>query len=488
MPRHLVHRLLHVWGTGPTARRFGVGTLVGLGVLTIASASVHAAGRVYRFSTLAGLPLTGSTDATGAAARFAFPEAVAMDAAGTIYVADTRNHTIRKVTPGGVVTTLAGLAGSSGSTNGTGSAARFNAPSGVAVDEAGNVYVADLGNYTIRKITSSGSVSTLAGLAGISGSVDGTGAGARFGAPLGVAVDTAGMVYVADSENHTIRKITPGGTVSTLAGLSGSSGSADGTGSVARFFNPSDLIVDSAGFIYVADRFNHTIRKITPSGAVTTFAGTALFQGSADGTGGAASFRFPKGLSVDAAGNVYVADTGNSTIRKITPAAVVTTLAGLAGNPGNVDGIGSAARFAFPPDVAVDAAGTLSVADANNSTIRRITPDATVSTLAGPADSGGSVDGPGVSARFSNPNGVAVDAAGNVYVADTQNQTIRKITRTGIVSTFAGLPGVPGSAEGLGGAARFSNPYGVTVDTAGNVYVADPVSYTHLTLPTILRV
>ena len=446
---------------------------MGLVVLAIASTSVHAAGRRYRFTTLAGLPLTGSIDAAGAAARFAFPEAVAVDAAGTIYVADTRNQTIRKVTPGGEVTTLAGLAGSRGSADGTGAAARFDSPSGVAVDGAGNVYVADLLNHTIRKITPGGSVSTLAGLAGFDGSVDGTGAGARFAGPSGVAVDTAGMVYVADSGNQTIRKITPAGTVSTLAGLAGSTGSADGTGSVARFSGPVDLTVDSAGFIYVADQFNHTIRKITPAGAVTTFAGIAEFQGSADGTGGAATFRFPKGLSVDAAGTLYVADRGNSTIRKITPAAVVTTFAGLAGTTGSVDGTGSAARFAFPPDVAVDAAGTLYVADQSNGTIRRIMPDATVSTLAGPADSGGSVDGPGLSARLFNPSGVTVDAAGNLYVADTRNQTIRKITRTGIVSTFAGLPGVPGSADGAGGAARFGNPRGVAVDTAGNVYVAD---------------
>ena len=162
-----------------------------------------------------------------------------MDSAGNVYVADSANNTIRKVTPAGVVTTLAGLAGSCGSADGTGSAARFYCPAGVAVDSAGNVYVADMHNNTIRKVTPAGVVTTLAGLAGSPGSADGTGSAARFNDPYGVAVDSAGNVYVADTGNNTIRKVTPGGVVTTLAGLAGSAGSADGTGSAARFDYPS---------------------------------------------------------------------------------------------------------------------------------------------------------------------------------------------------------------------------------------------------------
>src|ERR1043166_6807989 len=178
---------------------------------------------------------------------------------------------------------------------------------------------------------------TLAGAASSSGSADGTGSAARFNSPGGVATDSSGNVYVADSVNSTIRKITPGGVVTTLAGLAGSGGSADGTGSAARFYYPSGVATDSSGNVYVTDRFNCTIRKITAAGVVTTLAGLAGSSGSADGTGSAARFYYPEGVATDSSGTVYVADTSNQTIRKITPAGVVTTLAGLAGSSESAD-------------------------------------------------------------------------------------------------------------------------------------------------------
>ena len=269
----------------------------------------------YAFSTLAGSSRLGSTNGTGSAARFYKPTGVAVDSAGIVYVADSVNNTIRKITAGGVVTTLAGKAGSKGSVNGTGSAARFYKPTGVAVDSAGNVYVADTSNQTIRKITSGGVVTTLAGTAGIQGSTDGTGSTARCYLPNGVAVDSAGTVYVADSSNNIIRKITSLGVVTTLAGTAGSKGSTDGTGSVARFYQPKGVAVDAAGNVYVADTSNQTIRKITSVGLVTTLAGMAGKVGSANGTGSAARFNNPTGVAVDTAGRVYVADSSNNMIR-----------------------------------------------------------------------------------------------------------------------------------------------------------------------------
>ena len=314
---------------------------------------------------------------------------------------------------------------------------------------------------------------TLAGSAGSSGSTDATGSSARFNYPYGVSVDTAGNVFVADYSNHTIRKVTSAGVVTTLAGTAGSSGSTDATGSAARFYNPYGVSVDTAGNVFVADGKNHTIRKVTSAGVVTTLAGTAGSSGSTDATGSAARFYYPFGVSVDTVGNVFVADGSNQTIRKVTSAGVVTTLAGTAGSGGSTDATGSAARFSAPYGVSVDTAGNVFVADYGNHTIRKVTSAGVVTTLAGTAGSSGSTDATGSAARFNNPFGVSVDTAGNVFVADSENDTIRKVTSAGVVSTEAGLGNTPGSNNGLGSAARFRYPSGVSVDAAGNVFVAD---------------
>jgi streptogramin lyase len=213
-----------------------------------------------------------------------------------------------------VVTTLAG-SGSAGSTNGTGTAASFNQPYGVAVDASGNVYVAEYAGSLIRKITSGGVVTTLAG-SGSAGADNGTGTAASFYYPVGVAVDASGNVYVADAGNNLIRKITSGGVVTTLAGT-GSAGADNGTGTAASFSNPIGVWVDASGNVYVADEYNNLIRKITSGGVVTTLAGSGS-AGAGNGTGTAASFYSPTGVAVDTSGNVYVADANNNLIRKIT--------------------------------------------------------------------------------------------------------------------------------------------------------------------------
>ena len=343
---------------------------------------------------------------------------------------------------------FAGNGGGAGSADGTGAAARFNSPFGVATDSADNVYVTDTTNNIIRKITPAGVVSTVAGTTGGSGSADGTGVLARFNRPFGVATDSAGNVYVTDTTNSIIRKITPAGVVSTLAGTADSVGSADGTGAAARFNESTGVATDSAGNVYVADAGNSTIRKITPTGVVSTLAGTAGATGSTDGTGAAASFNEPTAVATDSAGNVYVADTTNSIIRKITPAGVVSTLAGAAGSAGSADGTSTAARFNEPTGVATDSANNVYVADAGNSIIRKITPAGVVTTLAGTAGSVGSTDGTGAAASFIIPFGVATDSADNVYVADIFNNTIRKITPAGVVSTLVGTAGRSGFSPG----------------------------------------
>jgi hypothetical protein len=467
-------------GTGADARFSGPSSVAvdGAGNVYVADVNNHTIRKITAagvVTTLAGTARTlGSVDGTGAAARFDAPQGVAADSAGNVYVADTQNNTIRKITPAGVVTTLAGTAGMDGSDDGTGAAARFRSPTSTAVDGGGNVYVADRDNQTIRKVTPAGVVTTLAG-AVASGSTDGTGAAARFFSPTGVATDSAGNVHVADQYNNTVRKVSAAGVVTTLAG-SGSIGSADGTGAAARFFSPAGVAADSAGNFYVADNENATIRKITAAGVVTTLAGTAGMPGSADGTGTAARFDLPTGAAVDSAGNVYVTEWQDA-IRKITPAGVVTTFAGTALNPGSSDGTGAAASFNLPSGATVDRDGNLYVADSFNYTIRKITPAGVVTTLAGSAGDVGSADGTGPAARFSFPTDVAIDGAGNLYVADSLNHTIRKVTPAGVVTTLAGMPGATGETDGKGSDARFDNPYGVAVDSAGNVYVADQRNY-----------
>ena len=442
----------------------------------VPSAALHAQlnyAAPYTFTTLAGNSAQGSADGTGNGARFNNPNGAAVDSAGNIYIADSMDHTVRKITATGVVTTFAGLAGRSGSSDGTGSGARFKTPACVTVDGAGTVYVADSGNHTIRKITNSGVVTTLAGIAGFSGSIDGTGTVARFYNPSGLAVDIAGDIYVGDTSNGTIRKISTAGVVTTLAGAAGLFGSTDGTGSTARFSSPKGVAVDEVGSVYVADWGNSTIRKVTSDGTVTTLAGAAGSGGSNDGTGSGARFYVPEGVAVDSTGNIYVADTGNSTIRKITITVVVTTLAGTAGSTGLIDSAGSAARFYRPRGVAVDSTGNVYAADTGNYNVRKITAIGVVTTIAGTVGSLGSADGVGAAARFRTPTGVAVDGAGAVYVADSGNHTIRKITPNGVVTTFAGIAGMSGSTDGIGTVARFRFPEDVAVDFAGNIYVAD---------------
>lgn len=324
-----------------------------------------------------------------------------------------------------LVFTLAG-SGGQGSADGSGASASFRTPHGVAVDSAGNVYVADTGNNLIRKVTRSGLVSTLAGGGGAAGS---------FTEPGGVAVDLAGNAYVADAGNNQIRKVTPGGLVSTLAG-SGAYGSDDGPGYVAKFGIPYGVAVDSAGNVYVADTGNYKIRKVTPGGLVSTLAGSGT-SGSADGSGDVARFEISYGIAVDSSSNIYLADTRNNKIRKVTPGGLVSTLAG-SGTPGSADGPSDVARFSQPYDLAVDSSGNVYVVDTGNNKIRKVTPGGLVSTLAG-GGTQGSTDGPGASASFAYPYGVAVDSAGNLYVADTSNHKIRKILVNDVAPTVIGM-------------------------------------------------
>lgn len=447
-----------------TVSRTGVVYTVGWGAVM----QIATDGTVTTFAGMQGGQ--GHADGVGETARFRDPEGITVDARGNLYVADPGSHVIRKITPAAVVSTLAGTPGSRGSSDGTGLAASFAGPSRVTVDTAGNLFVSDTQNGRIRRVTSMGDVSTIAGTS-VHGQEDGPVGSASFNYPVGIAVATSGDLFVGDGA--LLRRIA-GGSVSTVAGSDAKRGGFDtifGPGP-AGFNGPIGLAVASDGTIFVANMDSNTIRQIDNAGLVSTLAGFNGSIGSSDGTGMGASFDMPSSLAIDSAGNLIVADTGNHTIRRITRTGVVSTLAGTPGSQGSADGVGSAARFAYPRSVVVDGSGVMYVADSGSHTIRRIALDGTVSTFAGASGQAGAADGPRASARFNSPSVLALDGVGNLYVSDTENYTVRRIDASGNVTTLAGLAGNPGSADGNGASARFSRPAGLAFNR-GALYVLD---------------
>lgn len=567
---------------------------------------------ISTFSGLVGAP-AGSADGSSSLATFNMPFGSCFDSDGVMYVCDTFNHTIRKITPSGMVSTFAGKAGTAGSTD---SPARFRFPTDIIADSSKNLYVTDQENHTIRKITPSGTVSVFAGSAGLEGHADGVGPKARFSFPLSITIDSADNLYVTDFGSNTVRKITPSGSVSTFAGTAGVTGSTDDTGAAASFSGPAGIAIDSSNNLYLADSANCTIRKITTAKIVTTIAGSPGVAGDTDGTGSAARFNTPEGIAVDSLGNIYVVDSIRHTVRKISPSGVVVTIAGTANVAGENNGLGSVATFDTPVDISINSSGTLFIVDQLNNAIRKlelaacppptpsvtptrtatptptITPTRTVTptrtstatptptitptltktatltptitptrtltptrtstptptktvtptltitptrtptptvtptmtptrtvtptrtltptptrtptqtttptrtptatptrtptqTPIGPCATGnvsifagipytqGTNDGSGASATFMSPLHLAVDSFSNVYVADWEGQTIRKITPNGVVSTFAGTPNSSGYNNGPGLAAKFSNPTGIAIDRNNNLFVTD---------------
>jgi sugar lactone lactonase YvrE len=563
-------------------------TAVSSGLRQQVSLSVHASPGLYLMAGTSGG--RGYADGTGTAARFNNATGIAADNAGNFFVADSENHTIRKVTPTSVVSTIAGTVNLAGSKDGTVATAQFNRPSAIALDGVGNLYIADSGNNTIRKIAPNGLVSTVAGLAG----VDGAGIAARFSGPRGIASDSAGNLYVIEAGNYAIRKVAPDGTVTTFAGALEYSGiSVDGVGVTARFSHPEAIAMGKDGNLYVTDKFG--VRKVTPSGKVTTVAGDVNFGGRSDGQGTTARFNAPNAIATDASGNLYVFDEGflrkvaptgavttivqrpdlfelesyaqarvgmtataegdvyvtANTIKHVTPAGEVMTVAGDAGNVGGLaDGVGASARFTMPSGIVAASNGTLFLIDGVNSTVlREVSSTKVVTTLTAPSDmnmytalatdkSGNlyaataqwtncdcstvhgrnaiikkPTTGPDQVLIGSSAAGMTMDAFGNLFF--TYNGAIRKLSPTGAVSvlvdglmptrtvtsadgtlffidrdsirkitaggeltTVAGSVDEHGASDGKGTSARFQFPTAITIDPAGNLYVADTGNHT----------
>jgi sugar lactone lactonase YvrE len=331
--------------------------------------------------------------------------------------------------------------------------------------------------------------STVAGLAGVSGAADGTNSTARFYSPGGIACDATGNVFVADILNHTIRKLTSIGTnwvVTTIAGQAGAPPDInDGTNNEARFDRPNYIAIDQAGDLFVTDHYNHTIRKVTPDGTnwiVTTIAGLAGIYGNDDGTNSQARFWSPTGIAVDNSNRLYVVDTANFTIRQITPIGtnwVVSTIAGLPLSYGFMDGTNADAEFDYPYGITVGLAGQLFVTDFGNNSIRQITQVGSnwvVTTIAGKSRALGSADGAGALATFNHPNGICADPEGNVFVSDQSNDTIRELSPSGnqwAVTTVAGKALQASTSDGFGNSARFKHPWSVGVEAEGALWVSD---------------
>lgn len=364
----------------------------------------------------------GSVDGSGTEARFLSFGAIAADSAGNLFVTDL--FAVRKITPAGVVTTFAGARPDSH--DGVGAAAGFVYPHGITRDAAGNLYVSDSSAHTIRKVTPGGVVTTIAGSNGMAGSADGTGSAASFNGPRGLGVDGAGNLYVADTENDTIRKITPAGIVTTLAGQPGVIGSEDGTGPAAHFSRPYGLAATADGTVYVADSYNYTIRKITAGGVVTTLAGKARSSGWVDDAGPAARFRRPYGVEIESSGNLLVLDSMTGHVRRVTLAGAVTTITQNTISGTGAFGYENYFDYYYPYDVAVDPSGNIFVSDFQSGTIQEIQSNGVAASIGGFAGILTDGDGVGHRATFGNPDGIVADSTGSIYIVDSSAGTIRK--------------------------------------------------------------
>lgn len=405
-----------------------------------------------------------------------FPWSAVAGPAGDIYVADTANHRIKRISPSGSVSIVAGngAQGYSGD-GGAATAAQLNFPRAVAVDGSGNLYIADTANNRIRIVRADGRISTYAGTGILGAPRDGENAAeSPLGYPSGIAVDSARNLYIAEALGQHIRIVTPDGVIHSVAGSDQAGAGAEGVPALGSPLNtPDDVAVDGQGNVYIADTNNNRVRKIKPDGTISTLAGTGVagFRGD-NGPASAAQLNAPKGVASDMSGNVFIADSENHRIRKVAPNGIITTVAG--SDPGSGDGGPAlAARLFAPGGIAVDASGNVFIADTNNHRVRRVGTDGTITTVAGTGSPGYSDNGSGQLAQLNAPVGLAFDRSGNLYIADSGNHAIRKLSQ-GFLTTVAGT-GVLGNSgdEGPATKAQLFNPNAIAFDASGAMYIAD---------------
>ncbi len=414
----------------------------------------------------------------GPGAQLNAPTAIAIDSGGNVYIADSSNNRVRRVSSSGIIATVAGngTPGYSGD-NGPATQAQLSGLQGIAVDSNGNLYISDRVGSRIRRISPLGIITTIAGTGtnGYSGD-NGPAGSAQLYNPYGIAVDGSGNLYIADSNNFRIRMISTSGTITTVAG-SGAVGFAGDGGPATKALVDGVFSVasDAAGNLYFTDTFNSRVRLVSTVGIIATVAGSGLMGNGGDGRlATAAQLNQPFGVAVDGSGNLYIADRNNNKIRKVS-GGIIATLAGNGSLSYSGDG-GAAitAQFNQPCGVAVDASGNIYIADTNNSAVRVVSNGVQVATIAGNEIAGFSGDGgQAIGAQLNGPFGLAVDAAGNLYIADTGNSRVRKVTPGGIITTVAGGGSANPDDGGLATSAQLSVPRGIAVDPSGNLFIAD---------------
>ncbi len=455
------------------------------GRLYIADNGNHRIRRVDRDGTIRTIAGTGEAGYTGdggdaVLARIGSPQGIAVDGEGNVYFTDEQTHTLRRVTPAGRISTVAGNgAAGFGGDGGPAAGARLNGPRGVAIANTGTIYIADTANHRLRRIDSNGVIRTFAGTGVAAFGGDG---GAAVNASLnevsGVAVGAAGVVYIADLANARVRRIAADGTIATIAGNGLSRFSGDGGAAVAAVLDsPQGVGVASDGAILIADSVNHRIRRIAPDGTIRTIAGTGAGGYSGDnGPAVDASLNLPQGTIVqDRNGVLYFCDRKNNRVRAIGRDGTIRTVAGngRAGFGGD-GGPATQAMLDFPADVEVDAAGNLYIADRFNHRIRRVTPDGVIQTVAGMGTAGFSGDG-GVAreAQLRQPTGVTVDAQGNLIICDFGNARVRRVGANNVISTIAGNGAEEFNGDGEATAAAINGPYKAIFDQQGRLLIAD---------------
>ncbi len=416
------------------------------------------------------------------AAQLNYPLGVAVDGTGDVLIADANNNRVRKVDPSGVITTYAGSStvGGFGGDGGPATGGKLNAPEGVAVSGSGEVLIADFVNQRVRKVDAAGTITSVAGdgMRGFAGD-GGPAALSQLNLPRDVALDSAGDLFIADVGNTRVREVATSGLITTVGGNGFDQYSGDGGPAAnAQLYQPVDVATNHGGNVYILDWADQAVRRDDPSGVITTVVGTGVSGFSGDGgPATSAQLNYPTGLAADDSGALYISDTSNNRVRKVDPSGTIITLAGqsFAGDSGD-GGPAAAAILAQPAGLALDSSGNLYVADAGNNRVRRIDPTGTITTVAGNGSAGFSGDG-GVatSSQLNGPQGVALNGAGDVIIADTRNNRLRMVDHTsGLISTVAGT-GVRGFSGdgGVATSAQLAAPLRVAVDGSGSILATD---------------